>query len=274
MIDLLRLLLSLGLSILAAGLSYRRGLLSESGSAAAVVVGTLTAGVGGWDWGLLLILFFISSSLLSRYGAKRKARFVSEQWEKGDRRDWGQVFANGGSFALLAVVWAVWPAELVWAAAAGALATATGDTWATELGVLSRRAPRLITTGLPVEPGTSGGVTMLGSAAALAGAGLIGVGALLLAWGIRHTWGIGVLPSALIGGAAGVAADSLLGATVQAMRWCPRCGKATERGIHGCGMPTHPLRGWSWLTNDAVNALASLIGGVVAGGLAAWISRP
>ncbi|HZG68855.1 MAG TPA: DUF92 domain-containing protein [Herpetosiphonaceae bacterium] len=271
MIDLLRLLLSLGLSILAAGLSYRRGLLSESGSAAAVVVGTLTAGVGGWEWGLLLILFFVSSSLLSRYGARRKARFVSEQWEKGDRRDWGQVFANGGPFALLAVVWAFWPAELVWAAAAGALATATGDTWATELGVLSRRAPRLITTGLPVEPGTSGGVTVLGSAAALAGAGLIGIGALLLAWGIRHTWGIGVLPAALVGGTAGVAADSLLGATVQAMRWCPRCGKATERGIHGCGTPTQPLRGWSWLTNDAVNALASLIGGVVAGATAMWL---
>src|SRR5688500_3813897 len=147
MFDSVRLFLSLALSMLAGGLSYRRGLLSGSGWAASVVAGTLTAGVGGWEWGIVLILFFVSSSALSRFGARHKRQFVAEQWEKGDRRDWGQVLANGGLFSLLAVIWFFTRSEFVWAAALGALATATGDTWATEIGVLSRRAPRLITSG-------------------------------------------------------------------------------------------------------------------------------
>lgn len=263
-------LLALALSTLAGGLSYWRGLLTRSGWAAAIVTGTLTAGVGGWEWGILLILFFASSSALSRVGARRKQQFVAEQWEKGDRRDWGQVFANGGLFTLMALIWALTQQELVWAVALGTLATATGDTWATELGVLSRRAPRLITNGRQVRPGTSGGVTLLGSLAALAGAACIGISGLLLGWLFGHTLSWWTLPAAIIGGAAGVATDSLLGATVQAMYRCPHCDKETERQVHSCGTPTLSLRGWPWLANDAVNTVASLTGGVIAAGIAVW----
>jgi uncharacterized protein (TIGR00297 family) len=271
MFDLARFSLSLILSIVAGGLSYWRGLLSESGWAGAVVVGTLTAGVGGWEWGLLLILFFASSSALSRFGARRKQQFVAEQWEKGDRRDWGQVFANGGLFALLALAWAFSQSELAWAAALGILATSTGDTWATELGVLSRRAPRLITTGRSVAAGTSGGITLLGSLAALAGAACIGIAGVVLRWLLQHDLRLWMLPAAIAGGVTGVAMDSLLGATVQAMYWCPRCGKETERRLHACGTHTVHLRGWPWLANDAVNAVSSLAGGAMAAGTAAWL---
>src|SRR5262249_15057089 len=61
------------------------------------------------------------------------------------------------------------------AAFVGAMATANADTWATEVGTLSTEEPRLITTGEPVAPGTSGGVTLLGTGAALAGAVSVGV---------------------------------------------------------------------------------------------------
>ena len=257
-------ILSLGLSVLAGGLSYWRGSLDRGGWAGAVVVGTLTAGFGGWDWGILVIVFFVSSSMLSRLGAHRKARFVVGQWEKSDRRDAGQVLANGGLVSVLALLWWLWPAQSLWAAAIGVLATVTGDTWATEVGVLSRHAPRLITTGRPVAPGASGGVTLLGSTAALGGAACIAASALLLGLLLQQEFRPWVLPAGLFGGVVGVACDSLLGATVQAMRWCPRCQRETERRRHTCGSATVPLRGRPWLTNDAVNALASLAGGVTA----------
>jgi uncharacterized protein (TIGR00297 family) len=273
MVDPARLIASLALSILAGGLSYRRGMLSGSGWVAAIAAGTLTAGIGGWEWGLLLILFFVSSSALSRFGARRKQQIVAEQWEKGDRRDAGQVFANGGLFSLLALAWAIMPLDAVWAAAVGVLATATGDTWGTEIGVLSKRAPRLITTWRSVASGTSGGITLLGSLAALAGAASIGIGGLLLGRVFQHEARWWVVPAAVAGGAAGVAMDSLLGATVQAMYWCPRCGKETERRVHACGVRTTPLRGLPWLANDAVNGLASLAGGLIAAGIAAWLTR-
>ena len=263
-----RIVLSLALSLLIGGLAYRRESLSIGGWAGAVVVGTLTAGLGGWDWGLLVIVFFVSSSALSHAGVKRKAHYASNQWEKGARRDWGQVLANGGVVSALAIVWSLWPDDRIWAAAVGSLATVTGDTWATEIGVLSSRPPRLITTGRLVAPGTSGGVTSLGSMAALAGTLFIGVCAAGLELAMRETWRPWIIGSALLGGAAGVALDSFLGATVQAMRWCPTCRQETERREHGCGSPTIAYRGWIWLDNDRVNLLASLAGALCA----AWVA--
>ena len=118
----------------------------------------------GWIWlGYLLLGFFISSSLLSRLFKRRKAN-LEEKFSKGSQRDAGQVFANGGIAGLFVILHVLMPEALwPWLGFAGALAAANADTWATELGVLSRAAPRLITTGKTVEPGTSGGVSWTGT---------------------------------------------------------------------------------------------------------------
>jgi uncharacterized protein (TIGR00297 family) len=264
MADLSRLLMSFGLATLIGGLGYRRSALTLNGWVAAIVVGTVTAGLGGWGWGGLVVAFFVSSSLLSRLGGAAKTRVATAFWEKSDRRDWGQVLANGGVVSALALLAWRWPSPLIWPAAVGALATVTGDTWATEIGVLSRSRPRLITTGRPVAPGTSGAITLLGTSAALAGAAFIGVVTLIFDQLSTGFYRPGLLLGALVGGVAGVACDSVLGATVQAIAWCPRCQVETERHVHSCGTVTVPLRGLPWLNNDAVNALASAAGALVA----------
>src|ERR1700730_10465666 len=163
---LLGLLLSSGISLAA----YRRGSLSRSGVGGAIVTGTTTFGLGGWAWGLSLIFFFVSSSLFSHFRAQDKAETATDKFSKGSKRDIGQVVANGGVATALAVGYGLLSSQkvrqLYLAGYAGALATATADTWATELGVLSPRQPRLITTGKPVGAGTSGGITWLGTGAA------------------------------------------------------------------------------------------------------------
>ena len=80
----------------------------------------------------------------------------------------------------------------------------------------------------------------------------------------RHAWAI---PAALASGLAGSLVDSLLGASVQAIYFCPACAKETEKTTHGCGTPTQHRRGWRWLNNDAVNFVSSLIGALVATGI-------
>ena len=57
------LLLGFILSSLIGWVGYRKQALSKSGMAGAILTGTLIFGLGGWLWGLLLITFFISSSL-------------------------------------------------------------------------------------------------------------------------------------------------------------------------------------------------------------------
>ncbi len=263
---LLRLVGGILFSLAIGGLGYWRGALSASGVLGAVLVGTPTFAFGGWDWGLLLIAFFTSSSGLSRYRAQAKEH-VAEKFAKGARRDLGQALANGGMGALLAVASFLWPSPLWFAAFLGAMATVNADTWATELGVLSTRPPRLITTGRRVPAGTSGGVSLLGTGAALAGAAFIGAMAALCAWAAGSPAPWAHLLSGAASGLAGSLADSLLGATVQGISYCPACGKETERRVHVCGTPTRPLRGRAWLNNDWVNLLASAVGagvGVIA----------
>ncbi len=83
------------ISGLVAGVGARRGVLSNSGFAGGTLIGTAILGFGGWRWAFLLGLFFVSSSLLSRFQEERK-RGVAEKFDKGSRRDWGQTMANGG----------------------------------------------------------------------------------------------------------------------------------------------------------------------------------
>jgi uncharacterized membrane protein len=140
----------------------------------------------------------------------------------------------------------------------GVMATVTADTWATELGTLSKQPPRLITSRRVVAVGTSGGVSLLGTVISLAGGVLIGLAAGLMGWGV------GVGGTAVIGAISGLTGslfDSLLGATVQQIYTCDVCQKDTERKVHTCGQATRPLRGWSWLNNDLVNLMASVVGG-------------
>ncbi|MBC7222858.1 MAG: DUF92 domain-containing protein [Anaerolineae bacterium] len=247
---------------------FRAGALSSGGLLGAVCTGTCTFGLGGWGWGALLVAFFASSSLLSRYRQAEKAAAAAE-FAKGGRRDLGQALANGGLGSLLAVGSVLFPHPLWAAAFVGAMAAVNADTWATEVGLLFGRQARLITTGRPVPPGTSGGVSLAGILASLAGAAFIGGLAALLQGLQGGPPGAGAfLLGGLAGGVAGSLADSWLGATVQAVYFCPRCRKETERTLHHCGAPTRWVRGRRWLGNDGVNFAASVVGAAVAAALA------
>ena len=255
------LILSATLGLLAGLAAWRVGALTGSGAAAAAFVGAAIYGFGGLIWAAALLLFFISSSLLSRLFERRAAEAKST-FEKGARRDWGQVAANGGLPAALAILHGLFPETgWAWPAFLGALAAVTADTWGTELGVLSRRAPRLITSGKAVPAGTSGGITAAGLLAGLGGALLIGA----LGFFDGHAETLPILIATAAGGLAGTLFDSWLGATHQAIYVCTRDGKETEQHPnHSCGAPTTPLRGRPWLNNDLVNLAAAAVGSLTA----------
>ena len=156
-----------------AALALRAGALNRSGAYAAAASGGLIFAFGGFAWAALLLTFFISSSALSRLFPARK-RLLTEKFSKGSQRDWAQVLANGGLGTALVIVHAVIPdAAWPWLAYACAMAAVNADTWATELGVLSPVPPKLITSWKIVERGASGGISLWGSLAALAGAALV-----------------------------------------------------------------------------------------------------
>jgi uncharacterized protein (TIGR00297 family) len=268
----LQLILGFLLSLLIAAVAYRAHSLSASGALAAIAEGTLIFGLGGWAWGLLLIAFFVSSSALSRVKGARKAG-LAEKFAKTGRRDASQALANGGLGAALAVLSIfVLDTTPLFFAFVGAMAAVNADTWATELGVLSPRPPRLITTGRQAAVGTSGAISAWGLVAAAAGALFIGVcAAIFVVFGpddpnLSYLSLSLLVWIALLAGLVGALFDSLLGATVQGIYWCERDQKETEKRIHTCGESTRLLRGWAWMDNEWVNFLCSC-----AGAVAAWL---
>ena len=259
-----QLIIAFVLSAIVVALAFWRGSLSLSGAAGALAIGTLTFGFGGWQWGVLLVIFFASSSFLSHYKEGEK-KLAAEKFDKGHRRDLGQVAANGGLGAGIATLSAFVPETMVptpvwFFLFLGVMATVTADTWATELGTLNKRPPRLITTGRVVEVGTSGGISPLGTAVSFVGGLVIGLTAGLMT-------DYSVLIAAIAGGISGLTGslvDSLLGATVQRIYYSEARQKETEKQNEKDGTPNRPLRGWGWMNNDMVNVLASVAGGFTA----------
>jgi uncharacterized membrane protein len=235
MIDGWRILLGAFASLAIGGLAWWRGSLTPGGWAGAVLVGTITFGMGGWVWGGLLVGFFVSSSALTRWRRAAKQRAAGARVEKGGRRDLGQVLANGGPGALLALAYGLGgePAALLWLFL-GVMATVTADTWATEIGML------------------------------------IGVIAALWPLAQGRPPDGGLVPVALLGGVAGSLCDSLLGATLQASYAGPDGPTERPRDAHGAPLPR--LRGVPGLRNDAVNLLSSLLGGLVGLLAGAWLA--
>ncbi|AKG34278.1 DUF92 domain-containing protein [Paenibacillus durus] len=251
-------------ALFVAGAAYHKGSLSLSGMLAAMLMGTVYFGAGNAFWFGILLLFFISSSLLSKLRAEHKEE-LERSYAKTGRRDAGQVFANGGLGMLFVLLNAVYPLPAWELLFVGVMATVTADTWATEIGTLNKKPPRSILNGKKLPTGASGGVSLPGTLAAAAGGLLIGIAS----WVLQHLTGmtgqsfVALAAAGLLGGLVGAFADSLLGATVQKMNRCAVCGREVESGVH-CGMPTAHARGWHWMSNDAVNALSSIAGGAVA----------
>ena len=212
---------------------------------AAAIVGAIIAYGSGLAGLLLLLLFFLTASLLTTVGRSvggggptlRPDDTGPMLWPADTGRSAAQVVANGGvasAVALLGVADLIPHAQV---ALAGALAAATADTWATEIGTAVAGPTRLITSWRKVRPGSSGGVSPAGTLAGLAGALFIGVSATLLFPLDRAVAHGAVIVAA---GALGALVDSIAGATVEG-----RVG---------------------WVDNDVVNLL-----GTGTGAAAAWL---
>ena len=207
-------------------ITYRRQSLDLFGSAVMIIMGIIIIFSAGANWLFLIVLFLIMSLLATRYSKKYKRSLG--QFE--GRRTSKNVISNGVVACFMAAFGGYYSPFV--GGFIGAIATATADTLASEIGVLDQN-PRLITTFQKVDPGTNGAVSTLGTAIGIVGAAVIGIAAYFL----------GILPNPLIAivvsifsGTVGCFMDSILGALFE------------NRGL---------------ITNEHVNLIATIVGAIV-----------
>jgi uncharacterized protein (TIGR00297 family) len=244
-------------SVVLGGLAYMQKSLSLSGLICALAIGTSLYGFGGWQPFLLFVLFFVSTSILTRFRYQKKAKMGAAEPRGGARSIW-QGVGQGGVACIVAFIAALYTSS--WSplmlSLISSIGEANADGWAAEIGVLSKRMPRLITRlSKEVPPGTSGGVSLLGETTAFLGSIFIA------SLGVATGMGGEAVPVALlvciVSAILGEHIDSVLGATVQAVYYCPECQKETEQKIHGCGTRCKHRRGISFVSNEFVNFIAT-----------------
>ncbi|MCA1058064.1 DUF92 domain-containing protein [Rossellomorea aquimaris] len=230
--------------------------LSPSGAVMAVVIGLIIGSAYGFKGLFVLGVFFLSASIWSRLFKNSKVG-IEDRLAKTSIRDWQQVLANGGPAALFALLFIMTGEEVFTFAFAASIAGANSDTWASEIGPLSHKRPLSVRSLKRVPKGTSGAISFIGTLAAVAGAAIISLTALLM----LGTMDLTLFILITLSGFAGNLLDTFLGAFVQLDYRCRVCGFHTESKVH-CGRQTERTKGY-WMNNELVNALSSLLAGVL-----------
>ena len=215
-------------------LSYRAHVADVSAMLSATLLGVVIIISSDVNWFFMLLAFFLLGSMFTRYKYNFKlARGIAEG--KGGVRGYKNVFSNSLAGLTLAIAYGIfpWHGQVLLAAYLGSVATACGDTLASEIGETYKGEPRMITTLKKVKPGTDGAVSILGEKAAFFGALVIALLAFIL---VPIDLSLVLIVTA--GGFIGTNIDSLLGATFQ------------QKG---------------YLTNNGVNLFATISGAIVSG---------
>ena len=243
--------------------SFRLRLLTVAGGLGAVAVGTLAFAIGGWPLWLLLMWFFgssnVASKLMARSAVKRNGGATASRKRSGPRT-LRQVLANSVPFLACALAYTATGEPWLLLLASGALAASTADTWASEVGVYSRRPPVNILTREPMQRGLSGGVSPLGLAATVVGAVTSAFLAMLLfhAFGYAIPTGPDAFFFVIACGVVGSLVDSVLGVVMHAKYRCPNDAQGGLVETPPCGAQAALVSGYAWVTNDAVNLMSGI----------------
>ena len=250
--------------------AFKRNHLSVSGSLAAFVSGVVILYCMRFEGFFIFFWFYASSNVIGKVSRKRRKADAEKNFEKkGSRRDWVQVFANGFMAVLCSLLYFNTGSVTAVLMFCASVAEAASDTWAGEIGRLSKSVPVSIRTFRQVPRGMSGGITALGIAGGFV-ASLVIAFFFVIFFPVKRAFLYAV--PVLVSGFAGCLADSWLGATCQAL-YVNSKGELTERENDDDGTENRLIRGIRWLNNDIVNLVSNVFACVLSAGLSVVIGR-
>ena len=220
---------------------YKRKHLSLDGFLSSTLMAGLILGFGGLKYVLPIAIFFILSTLLSKVGMKNLR-------ESKSGRNASQVFANGGVGLVLCIFNHFYQMELIYIMFLASIAAANSDTWATEIGKLSRTRPKDIISGRSLNKGESGGITFIGLLGSMSGSFVISTVGYFLDINTSY------LIILFISGFLGSIFDSILGSTLQS-RFILIDGKTIKEEKE---KDSYHYSGLVSINNNSVNFLCTL----------------
>lgn len=244
-------LIGLWLSALIAGVAYWKQSLSRSGMVAAIILGTCLYTIEPFIF-ILMMAFFLSSSLLSKWVVRFRP-LENMIVKKGSRRDFTQVIANGGIPLIFGILYHFNAYDVYLLGVISAFAAANADTWASEIGSLSKTPPRFLFNQKETVMGLSGGVTTLGFVASLFGSLWMVVFAFVMFKELPMTY-FGI---AFVSGFFGATIDSVIGELWQAKYQSQIHHILTEVRYVG-HIENQLVNGYHWLDNNMVNFISIL----------------
>lgn len=256
--ELLPNLIFISLSLLIAFFTYYKKQLTLAASITAFFTASILYLSGGELFFSCLMFFFFSSTLITKFG-KMKRSDVEKIHEKKGRRDIYQVLANSGLAVVFAILFAFTQDLRFQIAVLVCIASATADTWASEIGIFSTKPPISILRLKPVLRGLSGGVSGLGMLASLGGALMIG----LIYWIFQNpnvSMDLFLIIVSL--GVLGGIVDSILGDLIQAKYLNIKTNTLTEKRLTH-EQPNRLIKGFAWVNNDWINFMSIFVVNVV-----------
>jgi uncharacterized protein (TIGR00297 family) len=257
----------LTVTVIAIG-AYLARTLTAGGALCAFVMGVTVFWTTRAEGFLLFMLFFLSCNVVGKISKRLRKGKTEIAEKKGHRRDVMQVVANGLMTTIAALLWFFTSKTVALIMFGAAVAEATSDTFAGEVGRLSKSGPVSIRNFRPVPVGMSGGVTFLGMVGAFLSSAMIA-----FCW---YIWfqGVSVYAAVLVClmGFAGAVMDSYLGASVQAHYVDPDTGMLTENDEKD-GRKLELAQGIRWVDNDMVNLMSNVFSSVFALGMGALIVK-
>lgn len=230
------------LLIIAAVLSFfavYKKWLTPMGAAAASLMAFVFYFTGGYKAFTAPGIFFIFGSLLSRLNENKKEK---------EGRNAKQVFANGLTGAVFMILYRLTEKDIYLITAIVSFCISMADTASSEVGIYFKGLTYDILSIKKIAPGLSGGISLQGTLAGLAGAIFISAIA-----GYIYRFPIPSIFLIASAGFTGMLADSILGSWLQ-IQYKTIDGVLSDDASVGA----QKIKGAGWCTNDAVNILSNI----------------
>ena len=199
--------------------------------------------MGGW----FPFLFIIGA-----YGVVYLAEHFIKRQRYQETRSAAQILQNGLPAVAAIVAYCCTGRRFLLLVYVVAITESLADSIASVVGSAYAKRVVDIVSHRPVEKGLSGGISAVGTMAALVTCALPAV-----VVGAVFGWNLSLLAVALLP-MGGMLLDSVLGATLQGKRRCTACGATCESTVH-CGRPTEHYKGLVRMTNGRVNLACNLV---------------